>query len=357
MTAAITFSTTDPDELRDMLCRSGWGDHTRVVREKGDFLYRSTAARTPRVLVDTVETRLSQVVHAAAPFPMLHIPLTGTGVYRIGRRTFRTFPGQAIALAPGHEYTLATSGGTWIGLCINPGFLSELTLHGGSRLGKSGAILSAEVPLSVEAQQALARTVSRLLRADVRTEPDTDDEANERQLGRWLSTHITGGLATTYISPKNRARLRAINGWIDRHFREPVSLAQMCEAIRISKRSMQYLCRLGHGMTPMEVLQQRRLAAVRMALERAGPGAVITKTALENGFTHLGRFSIMYREVYGESPSATVARSRTDRRCVRPPQGLAKFPPALRQLAHGRNEAEWLQLAPPGINSIGPELR
>ena len=36
----------------------------------------------------------------------------------------------------------------------------------------------------------------------------------------------------------------------------------------------------------------------------------ITSIATGLGFTHLGRFSIAYREVFGESPSQTLRRGR-----------------------------------------------
>ena len=38
------------------------------------------------------------------------------------------------------------------------------------------------------------------------------------------------------------------------------------------------------------------------------PLHTVTEIALDNGFTHLGRFSVNYRELFGESPSETLAR-------------------------------------------------
>lgn len=62
-------------------------------------------------------------------------------------------------------------------------------------------------------------------------------------------------------------------------------------------------------MSPFEYIKARRLNAVRQALVAADSSRDrVTLIALNNGFTHLGRFSVDYREHFGESPSETLAR-------------------------------------------------
>jgi AraC-like DNA-binding protein len=43
------------------------------------------------------------------------------------------------------------------------------------------------------------------------------------------------------------------------------------------------------------------------------PHELISSIALDCGFQHLGRFSLSYRETYGESPRDTVAQGRVAR--------------------------------------------
>jgi AraC-like DNA-binding protein len=253
-------------------------------------------------------------------------------------------------LAPGQEYTLTPRGGTWLSLSIAPDFLSALMQPGDLLSGKPRSILSSELSLSGGARQALVRAVRRLLDAAESGPIGLDENPVEQELDRWLSVHLAGNPNVQFISPSSRARVRAMKAWIDRHFKEPISLEELCNALRMSKRSLQYLCMAGFGMTPMEVVQWRRLAAVRRALERAGPDTTVTDMALNNGFTHLGRFSLMYREVYGELPSATLARSGGGRGFARPLRTV----PAWQQLKPRRGGLGHLHISPPGIESNDP---
>jgi transcriptional regulator GlxA family with amidase domain len=55
------------------------------------------------------------------------------------------------------------------------------------------------------------------------------------------------------------------------------------------------------------------MALVRDALKRASGSPALVKTiALTHGFWSLGRFSIAYRRMFGESPSATLGARRRD---------------------------------------------
>jgi len=49
---------------------------------------------------------------------------------------------------------------------------------------------------------------------------------------------------------------------------------------------------------------------VRQTLVHADAEETVTAIALKWGFSHIGRFSIAYRERFGESPSQTVLRRR-----------------------------------------------
>jgi hypothetical protein len=43
----------------------------------------------------------------------------------------------------------------------------------------------------------------------------------------------------------------------------------------------------------------------------------VTSVATDHGFSELGRFSVQYRTLFGESPSASLQRP-PDRRCANP---------------------------------------
>jgi AraC-like DNA-binding protein len=45
-------------------------------------------------------------------------------------------------------------------------------------------------------------------------------------------------------------------------------------------------------------------------LRRAVPEETVGQIAMRNGLVHLGRFSVSYRKVFGESPSETIRAAR-----------------------------------------------
>ena len=69
----------------------------------------------------------------------------------------------------------------------------------------------------------------------------------------------------------------------------------------------------GIGLSPQRYLWLRRMNLVRRALALANPNRLansVTGIASDYGFTEFGCFSVQYRAMYGESPSATLRQSR-----------------------------------------------
>jgi Helix-turn-helix domain len=63
-------------------------------------------------------------------------------------------------------------------------------------------------------------------------------------------------------------------------------------------------------MGPIRFLTLRRMHLVRRALLRALPSkTTVTSVLTDHGSWELGRFSVAYRTLFGESPSETLQRS------------------------------------------------
>lgn len=85
------------------------------------------------------------------------------------------------------------------------------------------------------------------------------------------------------------------------------SVVELCTAIGVSERALQYAFRTYMGMTPVEYLRLCRLSRARSQLLSANPLMTsVTDIAMQFGFFHLGRFARDYRRVFGESPSTTL---------------------------------------------------
>jgi transcriptional regulator GlxA family with amidase domain len=94
--------------------------------------------------------------------------------------------------------------------------------------------------------------------------------------------------------------------------KERIQLGHLSEASGVSKRTLGYLFLHTYGITPMAFLKRERLRKARMLLQHAVPSMdTVTSIARECGFQHMGQFSLDYKRLFGESPSATLRQSRT----------------------------------------------
>jgi AraC-like DNA-binding protein len=89
----------------------------------------------------------------------------------------------------------------------------------------------------------------------------------------------------------------------------PLYLTEICAAIGVAERTLRASCEEHLGMGPIRYLTLRRMHLVRRALLRSDPSrATVTQIVTDQGFWELGRFSVAYRGLFGESPSRTLRR-------------------------------------------------
>ena len=98
---------------------------------------------------------------------------------------------------------------------------------------------------------------------------------------------------------------------------EPISLADLCATAGIGKTTLYRAFHAVVGESPLAYFKKRRLTEARSLLSRdtARRGGV-KRAALGVGLTELGRFSVEYRRLFGESPSATLRRTTLRERAV-----------------------------------------
>jgi AraC-like DNA-binding protein len=89
----------------------------------------------------------------------------------------------------------------------------------------------------------------------------------------------------------------------------PLYMDDLCTAIGVSYRTLHACCREHLGMGPKRYLLLRRMHLARRALSRGDPEKTsVTEIATDYGFWELGRFSVVYRSLFGESPFTTLRR-------------------------------------------------
>jgi len=107
----------------------------------------------------------------------------------------------------------------------------------------------------------------------------------------------------------HQAIMRRFRALIEANVGNPLYLPEICAALGVSNRTLQRCCHEQLGLSPLRYLWLRRMHMVRAALivSHPTPGAV-TEIATRYGFWELGHFSVAYRSLFGERPSATLHR-------------------------------------------------
>ena len=96
---------------------------------------------------------------------------------------------------------------------------------------------------------------------------------------------------------------------LEHHADELLTVEDVASATGISVRALQDGFKKYYGTTPMGYLREVRMKTVRAWLLDADPSTTtVSDAASRCGFVHLERFSVQYREKFGETPPATLRR-------------------------------------------------
>src|SRR3954452_103445 len=91
--------------------------------------------------------------------------------------------------------------------------------------------------------------------------------------------------------------------YLEAHAGMPLHLVEICAALGTRERTLRAACEQHLGMGPIRYLNLRRMNLARRALARAEPSTTtVTQVATDFGFWELGRFSVSYRALFGETP-------------------------------------------------------
>ncbi len=109
-----------------------------------------------------------------------------------------------------------------------------------------------------------------------------------------------------------RARIaRQGEEYLRQRLTERVKVTELCEAVGTSERTLELAFVESFGMSPRQLLKTLRLNGAHKDLREATAATSVTSVALGWGFLHLGRFSVAYREMFGETAVTTLRRALT----------------------------------------------
>jgi transcriptional regulator GlxA family with amidase domain len=109
--------------------------------------------------------------------------------------------------------------------------------------------------------------------------------------------------------PTRRRRLHRGEVWdrLQRYTADPTRKIRLCKEVGVTERTLRSICRQYAGVSCHAYITLRRLLLAHNLLHNSDPAtASITRVAMVCGFTELGRFSVAYRKLFGQSPSVTL---------------------------------------------------
>lgn len=110
----------------------------------------------------------------------------------------------------------------------------------------------------------------------------------------------------SYSERYRDAVVRRAENYLKTQCDRPYDSRALTTALGMGERQLERLFHDAYGHGPCQWHQMARLNLARSALRRAGNGGAVTDVATRYGFGHLGRFSVLYRTVFGESPRDTL---------------------------------------------------
>ena len=145
---------------------------------------------------------------------------------------------------------------------------------------------------------------------DILVHPEVAKAMEEALIHAMVSCLAEGAIAERKTSPHIRMPvMHRFEQAIGEAEGQPLYLTEVCARIGVQERTLRNHCLEYLGMSPHRYLWLRRMDQARRALSLADPTRkTVTTIANDYGFWELGRFSVAYRTLFGESPSTTLRK-------------------------------------------------
>ena len=290
-------------------------------------------ARCPRMTVDRAyvgEMLLGRVISTGHDIRVSEdrkvsvvMPVRGELLTEMAGQEYRAGVGQMLIASRGHRQTrvLRPSGTDFLALVL---MIDQSRLvREAARIGALGATSPIRGDFSVVASgqhNPEARrlfSLSQVLAADL--ESGNDDCGMQATRFGWEA--ILSDKVLTLLSQLDLVRgaprpttnaasrhARTAVEYIQEHFAEIATTADVAAACGISVRTLENAFRSVMSETPKDYLTRIRLDAARELLLRSNDVTTTADAAYACGFGHTGRFAALYRARFDEPPSATLGR-------------------------------------------------
>jgi AraC-like DNA-binding protein len=286
-------------------------DHSRQVLGTGPLGWEHVLLPGRLLQLHWFSQRLGQIARRGYTVDaIVHLPVSNATQYRFGRRWFGVDVGQAVFIVPKQIYDVQSPPGTTFVL----GFaLESLEREVKPYLRSADSVWlprSCRLNLAGAAWTSLLERISDVIRllTSATEVPEAVLEQPEFDVLASLAKLLDESGGIRHASLLSAERAARVEEWIDAHLNDAITLGRLCEVAGVGGRCLQQTFLTRRGSTPIQYVINRRLEAARTQLLGAVGAVEVTSVAMACGFTHMGRFSTMYRQRFGESPSTTLRR-------------------------------------------------
>ncbi len=257
-------------------CRTDWGQYNLALLAKGDL---------------------------SREWLSVGIFLQGQGSWHVQGKALRN--GDLVVYAQGSEMCISLPPqAQWMGVQIPRQRLEVL----GFQMPAGVTTLHLPGQLTPQASGKLAE-LSSVLGPDRVQDPGS---AVMEQAHEQLLQVIWSELARRWHKPtsssvaqlRTRERLvESVQQWCEDRAATPLRIDALCQDLGVPVWELERAFQHTYGMAPQRLMTLQRLAKARRALLTQTTS--VTDIAMGHGFWHLGRFSVLYKNYFGESPSET----------------------------------------------------
>ncbi|MEO3787309.1 AraC family transcriptional regulator [Actinocorallia sp. B10E7] len=311
--------TTEVDEARTAVGEAFCPHHLIPLHGTGQVDARLHSARAGHIGLHYLDYGSSVRIAPGelSTFYLIQIPLAGKAEVRCGGDRIVSDPGMASVPAPDHLLEMRWSE-------HNPQLIVRIERlrledHLSRMLGRplSEPIrFDLGMDLTDPGIRSWRRVVDLLVDevdgdGEIQNEPIAMSEVERLLLSRLVLAQPNNYSGLLHRRPPRVASrpIRHAAELIQAHASEPLCVEDVAEAVGLSVRALQEGFRRHLDTTPMNYVREVRLQRAHDDLVAADPTRdSVTDIALRWGFLHAGRFSVLYRERFGEPPSVTLRR-------------------------------------------------
>lgn len=303
---------TDPDEYAAELQQ---GPVELTVTERGRFTAKLCTVDLHKLAMQRLSEELARTSHVESRAERAFI-------------AFRTHPGPSVVrngiklstdsvarLRAGQSYYQHTSGPTsHAGLSLPLDEMDSLctTVAGCDPTPAGDDVTVMPLPAAMNRLQRLSHAAGELAE-------DAPAVLAQPEAARGLEQAIVDAMLHCLASDERQedksatrqhaSIMRRLHRAIEESDGQPLYVAELCKEIGASERTLRACCYEHLGMGPKRYLLLRRMHLFRRALRESTPAeTTVTELGTRYGFWQFGRLAVEYRAIFGEAPSATLAR-------------------------------------------------